>query len=138
MDARTLRRIHRVRTAQLNLARADEARAAAALASETEMTRRIAALAEAVAPAPVATGGWTMAGTALFRERLHRSADAAAFRVEQAEQRVLRAGEASRAAHRDQSAVEKLIDRARRDALYREARELQNAPPQARKRHDPC
>jgi hypothetical protein len=138
MQAKTLQRIHRVRTAQLNLARADEARAAAALAGETEMTQRIAALVDAVAPAAATTGGWTMAGTALFRERLNRSADAAALRVQHAEHRVQRAGEVSRAAHRDQSAVEKLIDRARRDELYREARDLQNAPPQARKRHGSC
>lgn len=138
MDASTLRRIHRVRTAQLNLARADEARATAALAAETAMTDRIAALVDAVAPAPATTGAFTLAGTALFRERLHRSADAAAMRVEHAEMRVARAGEASRAAHRDQSVVEKLIDRARREALYREARDLQNAPPQARKRHGSC
>ena len=138
MDAKTLSRIYRVRTAQLNLARADEARAQASLASETAMTRRIAALVEAVAPTPTATGAFAMAGTALFRDRLHQSADAAAFRVMNAEQRALRAAEASRAAQRDQTAVEKLIDRARRDALYREARDLQNAPPQARKRHAAC
>ncbi|MDP1028210.1 hypothetical protein Q5H91_13380 [Sphingomonas sp. KR1UV-12] len=138
MQGKTLARIHRVRTAQLNLARADEARAAAALANETLMTQRIAALVEAVAPTPTATGAYAMAGTALFRERLNQSADAAAFRVQNAEQRSLRAAETSRAAHRDQSAVEKLMERARLDALYREARDLQNAPPQARKRHDPC
>ncbi len=138
MQARTLARIHRVRTAQLNLARADEARAAQTLANETVMTQRIAALVEAVAPTATATGAWAMAGTALFRERLQHSADAAAFRVMNAEQRSLRAAEASRAAHRDQSAVEKLIERARSDAIYKEARDLQNAPPQVRKRHDPC
>jgi len=138
VNGKTLARIHRVRTAQLNLARADEARAAATLESETLMTYRIAALVDAVAPTPAATGAYAMAGTALFRERLQQSADAAAFRVMNAEQRTLRAAAASRAAHRDQSAVEKLMERARLDALYREARDLQNAPPQARKRHDPC
>ncbi len=138
MAPRTLARIHRVRTAQLNLARADEARATQTLANETLMTQRIAALVEAVAPTPTATGAFAMAGTALFRERLHHSADAAAFRVQNAELRAERAAAASRAAHRDQSAVEKLMERARIDALYREARDLQNAPPQTRKRHDPC
>ena len=48
-DARALGRIHRVRTLQLTLARAEESRAQGAVATETALSGRIAQLAEAVA-----------------------------------------------------------------------------------------
>ena len=48
--AKTLARIHRVRTLQLGLTRADEARAHDKFASEQALSGRIALLAEAVAP----------------------------------------------------------------------------------------
>lgn len=137
--AATLARIHRVRTAQLGLARADEMRAGEALASETQLAARVEGLVAAVAPVAATTGAGALAATAFYRARLQQTADAVASRVHLAEQRADRAAEATRAARRDESAVEKLIARARRDALAREMRDLQNAPPQTRtKRHDPC
>ncbi len=139
-DARKLQRIHRVRTLQLNLVRADEMRASEKHASETMLAQRIQALADAVAPTTAQLGGASLGAQAHFRERLHQSAAAAQARVDTAEQFVNRAAEATRAAKRDQSAVEKLLDRARLQALAKEMRALEEAPPAGRKgnRHDPC
>lgn len=129
-----LGRIHRVRTLQLTLARAEEARAHAQVATETALSARIAQLAEAVAPASGSAA--TLLAASHYRERLHNSAVAAANRVRGAEAEAARAAEGARAAKRDQSAVEKLIDRARAEALRCEMRALEDAP--SRKRHDPC
>ena len=49
-DGKRLQRLHRVRTLQLNLARADEARAREQVTSEQQLSHRIAQLAAAVAP----------------------------------------------------------------------------------------
>jgi len=49
-----------------------------------------------------------------------------------------RAAEATRAAKRDQSAVEKLIERGLAEAALREIRALRDAPPVRKIRHDPC
>jgi len=141
-DAKKLARIHRVRTLQLGLVRADEMRAHDKHASETSLANRIQALADAVAPAPqtIATAA-SLGAQAHFRERLHQSATAAQARVETAELMVNRAAEATRAAKRDQSAIEKLLERARRAALAKEMRALEETPPISplkAKRHDPC
>ncbi len=44
-DAKRLKRLHRVRTLQLGLARAEESRTQAQLTSETQLAERIAQLA---------------------------------------------------------------------------------------------
>jgi hypothetical protein len=128
-DPKRLARLHRVRTLQLGLAQADEARAIAAMASETQLSQRIAQLADAVSPAPQTAGATTLAAAAHFRERLQRSAEAAVARVHAAEMQAERKAEATRGARRDQSAVEKLIGRARGDAIRAEIKALQDAPP---------
>lgn len=135
MPKGTLGRIHRVRTLQLTLARAEEARADAQVATEAALSARIAQLAGAVAP--VSGDAVALGAAAHYRERLQRSAHAAANRVRAAEADAARAAEGARAAKRDQSAVEKLLERARADALRRAMRQLEETPP-ARKRHDPC
>ena len=132
---RTLARIHRVRTLQLTLARAEEARTRAQVATEQTLSQRIAQLAEAVAP--TSGSAVTLLAQSHYRERLNRSAQTAANRVRQAEVEASRAVEGTRAAKRDQTAVEKLIERARTVELRREARALEDQPV-ARKRHDPC
>lgn len=140
-DAKKLQRIHRVRTLQLGLTRADEMRAQEKHASETMLAGRIQALADAVAPNMTQSfGGATLGAQAHFRERLHQSAAAAQARVTVAERFVAQAAEATQAAKRDQSAVEKLLERARQAALVREMRALEDTPPTGRqgKRHDPC
>ena len=137
--AETLARIHRVRTVQLGLARADAVRAGETLASEHALTQRIVDLAAAVAPAPELTGALALAAAAQYRDRLSQTADAVRVRVETAERRAALATEASHAARRDESAVEKLIARARTAMLQADMRALQNAAPQTKpKRHDPC
>lgn len=135
MPERAFGRIHRVRTLQLALARAEEARAHARVATEQALSRRIALLTEAVAP--VSGTAVTLLAQARYRDRLHASAQAAAGRSAQAEASAAQAAEAARAAKRDETAVEKLIERARADALRRETRALEDQPP-ARKRHGPC
>ena len=50
-----LTRLHRVRTLQLNLTMADEARAQERVASEHQLSQRIGQLIEAVTPAPAVT-----------------------------------------------------------------------------------
>lgn len=135
MTRDTLGRIHRVRSLQLTLARADEARAHAQVASEAAMSARIAQLAAAVAP--MSGGAATVLAQSHYRERLHKSAQVAADRLAMAEAEADRAVEGARAAKRDQSAVEKLLERARLEALRREARSLEDQP-HHKKRHGPC
>ena len=139
-DARgkTLARIHRVRTLQLGLTRADEARAHDKFASESALSARISSLAAAVAPTPEVAIAVSLGASAHYRERLQQSADAAIERVRSAEYQVERASDATRSAKRDQSAVEKLIVRAQADAALRELRALEDAPSVRTIRHDPC
>ncbi|MBJ6123583.1 hypothetical protein [Sphingomonas mollis] len=137
--AATLARIHRVRTLQLGLARADEMRHHDTLASETALTDRIAALVDAVAPTAEVLAAQHLSATAFYRERLQLSADAAASRVRVAGHRAMVAEEATRAAKRDQTAVEKLLDGARRIDLARAMRALEDMPAVSKgKRHGPC
>lgn len=131
----TLGRIHRVRTLQLTLARAEEARAHAQVATERALSERIAQLAGAVEPA--SGTAVTLLAQARYRERLHASAEAAAGRVARAEAGADRAAEGARAAERDRKAVEKLLERDRADALRRALRALEDQPLRG-KRHGPC
>ena len=88
MDKKQLARIHRVRTLQLGLTRAEEAAEHARHASEAALRNRIVQLADAIAPAPQAAEGFTFAAAAHFRERLHVSAQAAEARLATATARV--------------------------------------------------
>lgn len=137
-----LTRLHRVRTLQLNLTLADEARAHERVASEHQLSQRIGQLIEAVTPAPAVTASAaSLMANAHFRHRLLESADAATARIEVAEQRAAQAGEQTKAAKRDQTAVEKLIDRARIAAIRAEMRALEDMPASGGRRtnrHDPC
>ncbi|MET4897756.1 hypothetical protein RN629_11460 [Sphingomonadaceae bacterium jetA1] len=139
-----LTRLHRVRTLQLNLTMAEEARAQERVASEQQLSHRIGQLIEAVSPAPTAAPAFaaSLMANAHFRSRLHESADAATHRVRVAEQRATHATEQTRAAKRDQTAVAKLLDRAKIAAIRAEMRALEELPASgkgdARKRHDLC
>lgn len=133
-----LDRLLRVRTLQLNLVRADEARAADKRASEADLAHRIARLAENVAPAPTEGNGFALVAAAHFRSRLHQSAEMAAARLRDAEIAADRAAEATREARRDQNAIEKLLARADADAALKAIRALEAAPPVRKIRHDPC
>jgi flagellar protein FliJ len=137
-DPKKLARIHRVRTLQLNLTRADEAAAHDRVASETALSQRIAGLAAAVGPTPGAREAFNLSAAAHYRQRLSESAVIAVQRVQAAEANASRAAEATRAAKRDQSAVEKLIARADAAAVMKAIRALEDQPAVRRKRHDPC
>lgn len=136
VDRKQLQRIHRVRTLQFGLAQADEARARDKHAGEVQLAERIATLAGSVGPADGA--GIALAARAHYRERLTQSAVQAEQRVRTAHFQQVQAAEKTRAAHRDQVAVEKLIARADAEGAARALRELQNAPPTRKIRHDPC
>ena len=142
MDRKQLDRIHRVRTAQLNLVRAAEAEAHERFASEAALKGRIAQLAAGVAPQPSAADGVSFAAAALYRERLQQSALAAERRVADAEARVEQAAAATRAARQDQHAVEKLIERDSAAEALKALRALEAAPSTSNLsrtiRHDPC
>ncbi len=133
-----LNRLLRVRTLQLGLVRAEEARAQERFASEATLNGRIQELARGVAPAATASQGFSFVAAAHFRDRLQQSAEAAEGRLRAAEQVVERAAEATREAKRDQSAIEKLIARADADAVLKALRALEAAPPTRKIRHDPC
>ncbi|WP_298668578.1 hypothetical protein [uncultured Sphingomonas sp.] len=137
-DAKKLARVLRVRTLQLGLAQAQEVRLRETHAHEAALSSRIARLAADVAPTADSAAGVSLAAAAYYRERLHRSAETAANRVRTAEVEAERAAEATRAAKRDQSAVEKLIARAETAAVLREIGKLRDAPPTRKVRHDPC
>jgi hypothetical protein len=137
-NAKQLDRLLRVRTLQLGMSRADEARALDKMANEVALAGRIASLAEGVAPAQESGSGFSLVAAAHFRSRLHHSAQMAEMRVREAEAVVERAAEASREAKRDQSAVEKLMARADADDALKAIRALEAAPPVRKIRHDPC
>ena len=139
MDRRTLARIARVRSLQLTLAQGQEAAARDKAAAEAALGERIAALAAAVAPACAQASGVALGAEAHFRQRLHASAEAAQNRIATADRLLARAAEATRAARQDRTAVDKLLDRARREDLAQEMRALEDLPAAGRRnRHDPC
>jgi flagellar protein FliJ len=133
-----LDRLLRVRTLQLGMVRAEEARAADRHASEADLAHRISKLAENVAPAAEEGSGFSLVAAAHFRARLHQSAEMAKSRLRDAERAAERAAEATREARRDQSAIEKLKARADAEAALKAIRELEAAPAVRKIRHDPC
>jgi len=130
-DARLLKRIHRVRTVQLTLARAEEVRAADGVENERQLVNRVAELAAAVTP--VSGTAASLVARAHYAERLHQSATAASARLMRAETELARTAEAARSARRDQAAAEKLRDRAAAEAALAEMRALAEAPPATRR-----
>jgi hypothetical protein len=135
---KTLDRLLRVRELQLNMVRADEARAQQKLDSEQTLRDRIAALVDNVAPAREPNAALSLAAAAHFRDRLHRSAEAADMRLKIALETLQRAAEATRDAKRDHSAIEKLIERDAADQALKAIRALEEPMPVRRFRHGPC
>ena len=138
LKANKLERILKVRTLQLGLVRAEEARANERFAGEVNLRNRIAALAEDIAPAASKGHGFSLVAAAHFRDRLQQSAEAADGRMRAAEHVASAAAEKTREAKRDQSAIEKLLDRAAANDALRAIRTLESAPPSRKIRHDPC
>jgi hypothetical protein len=138
--AKKLERLLRVRTLQLDQVRAAEVHARTKVDQERTLRERIATLADNVAPvaAPAPTFATSLIAAAHYRDRLHQSAHAAERRVAVAQQGLETARAATREAHRDQSAIEKLIEREDAKAALKSLRELEALPASARKRHDIC
>ena len=134
-----LGRLLRVRTLQVGQVRAEESAAQDRLASEHALAQRIADLAANVAPRPAEFGAaMSLAAAAHYRERLHASATAINQRVVVAQTGLERARAATQEARRDQSAIEKLVERAKVEAALRELRAMEEQPPVRRNRHAPC
>ncbi|MHA6718414.1 hypothetical protein ACX40Y_03085 [Sphingomonas sp. RS6] len=134
-----LQRLLRVRTLQLDQMRAQEADARRRVDDAQSLRQRIDELAAGVEPVVAAANAATLFhAAAQYRARLHESAEAAARRASTAAEGLAAARAATQAAHRDQSAIEKLIERARNEAMRRERRALEDMPATPRKRHDPC
>ena len=136
--ARKLERLLRVRTLQLDQVRAAEMHARAKVDQEESLKERIAALAANVAPAAAPTFATSLIAAAHYRDRLHQSAHAAERRVTVAQLGLENARAATREAHRDQSAIEKLIQREEAKAALEALRALEALPAGTRKRHDIC
>jgi hypothetical protein len=139
-SAKKLERLLRVRTLQLDQVRAAEVQARSKVDQEETLRQRIAALAANVAPAPTPAPAFatTLIAAAHYRDRLHQSAHAAERRVAVAHQGLESARAATRQAHRDQSAVEKLLVREDAKAALKVLRDLEALPAGTRKRHDLC
>lgn len=131
-----LGRLLRVRTLQLDMVRAGEVAAREKVAGEEALRARIAQLAQGVAPSPAPTPGsaTTLIAAAHYRERLHQSAVAAEHRIAEAQRGLAHARAATQEAKRDQSAIEKLIERAEANAARKAMRALEDMPPGMRKR----
>lgn len=134
--AKKLGRLLRVRTLQLDMTRASEVAAREKVANEEALRARIAQLAQGVAPSPAPAPGsaTTLIAAAHYRERLHQSAAAAERRVVEAQRGLDHARNATQEAKRDQSAIEKLIDRAQANAARKAMRALEDMPATIRKR----
>jgi flagellar FliJ protein len=139
-SAKKLERLLRVRTLQLDQVRAAEVHARTKVDQEQILRERIAALADNVAPvaAPAPTFATSLIAAAHYRDRLHQSAHAAERRFAVAQQGLETARAATREAHRDQNAIEKLIEREDAKAALKTLRELEALPANSRKRHDIC
>ncbi|KQS03380.1 hypothetical protein ASG11_03150 [Sphingomonas sp. Leaf357] len=138
LKAKKLDRILKVRTLQLGLVRAEEARANERFAGEVNLRNRIAQLAEGIAPAAEVGKGAALSAAAHFRDRLQQSAEAADGRMRAAEHVAAQAAEKTREAKRDQTAIEKLLGRAAAEDALKAIRALEAAPPTRKVRHDPC
>jgi hypothetical protein len=110
-DARRLGRMLRVRALQLDLARADQARALDQASSAAQLAARIEALRQDVAPQAGAAQGISLFAAAHYRDRLSRSQVEAQRRVAAANQQLTQAREAAGHAKRDHNVIEKLIAR---------------------------
>lgn len=127
-DAKRLGRMLRVRSLQLDLARAEQAAAVERASSAAALAARIEGLRQDVAPRRGIEVGISLFAAAHYRDRLARSQVEAQRRVAVAHQQLDRARDAATAAKRDHGVVEKLIER-ELDAQAAAARKaLEDAP----------
>lgn len=138
-QGRSLDRLLRIRTLQLALVRAEESSARDRFDSEAMLKQRIAELAASVAPSSTEDRGLSLISAAHYRDRLHQSAVAADARLRVAGRQLDLASDAAREAKRDQSAIEKLIERDDAREALKAVRALETLPAMLpKKRHDLC
>ena len=131
-DAKRLGRMLRVRSLQLDLARAEQAAAAERASSAAALAARIESLRQDVAPRQGAEQGLTLFAAAHYRDRLARSQVEAQRRVQLAHQQLDQARDAATAAKRDHGVVEKLIERELEAQARAALKALEDAPQTAR------
>jgi hypothetical protein len=122
----------RVRSLQLDLARAEQAAAAERASSAAALAARIESLRQDVAPRQGAEQGLTLFAAAHYRDRLARSQVEAQRRVQLAHQQLDQARDAATAAKRDHGVVEKLIERELETQARAALKALEDAPQTAR------
>jgi flagellar protein FliJ len=110
-DTRRLGRMLRVRSLQLDLARAEQAAASDRASSASALADRIESLRQDVAPRQGSDQGLSLFAAAHYRDRLARSQVEAQQRVRIAHQQLDQARDAATVAKRDHGVVEKLIER---------------------------
>ena len=131
-DAKKLGRMLRVRSLQLDLARAEQVAAAERASSAAALAARIESLRQDVAPREGADQGLSLFAAAHYRDRLARSQVEAQRRVQVAHQQLDQARHAANAAKRDHGVVEKLIERELQAQATAARKALEDAPHNAR------
>lgn len=131
-DGKRLGRMLRVRSLQLDLARAEQAAAADRVSSATALADRIEGLRQDVAPRAGTDQGLSLFAAAHYRDRLARSQVEAQRRVTVTHQQLDQARDAASSAKRDHGVVEKLIERELDVQAAAARKALEDAPHSAR------
>jgi hypothetical protein len=131
-DAKRLGRMLRVRSLQLDLARAEQAAAAERASSAAALAARIESLRQDVAPRQGTDQGLSLFAAAHYRDRLAKSGIEAQRRVQITHQQLDQARDAASAAKRDHGVVEKLIERELEAQAAAARKALEDAPQNAR------
>ena len=131
-DQKRLGRMLRVRSLQLDLARAEQAAAVERASSAAALAARIDSLRQDVAPQQGSDLGISLFAAAHYRDRLAKSHVEAQRRVSAAHQQLDRARDAATAAKRDHGVVEKLIERELDVQAAAARKALEDAPHAAR------
>ena len=131
-DAKRLGRMLRVRSLQLDLARAEQAAAAERASSASALAARIESLRQDVAPRQGTDQGLSLFAAAHYRDRLAKSGLEAQRRVQITRQQLDQARDAASAAKRDHGVVEKLIERELEAQAAAARKALEDAPQNAR------
>ena len=127
-SAKKLGRMLRVRSLQLDLARAEQAQAADRASSARALADRIEALRQDVAPREGTNQGLTLFAAAHYRDRLAKTQVEAQRRLQAAHQQLDLARDAASAAKRDHGVVEKLIERELEAQAAAARKALEDAP----------
>ncbi|MFW2829608.1 hypothetical protein [Sphingomonas sp. ID0503] len=131
-DPKRLGRLLRVREVQRDIAQAQESQARGQLATAEQLVQRIDQLVADQAPSEGFAHALTLAAGAVYRTRLTDSRVNAQGRVFNAERAVEMKVEATKSARRDHNAMEKLVERAKKQLAMQEMRKLSDEMPSGR------